>query len=181
MHSLHTHTLANALNIFCNRVAEYFGFSESDYPAMVIGDLQNESGGIKKFPYSGTVPQLTFCIHTYIRYTLLYDEKTLEHCRGRESFRDFFLQRRIEGHLEKWEAQSWRPSGQREGVERRELRRRRPEQQQGCSRRVLRSLVRPLQESRWVLVATATTSRITSSTTIDTATNPRTTHFFCVW
>ncbi len=102
MHSLHTHTLANALNIFCNRVAEYFGFSESDYPAMVIGDLQNESGGIKKFPYSGTVPQLTFYnIHTYIRYTLLYDEKTLEHCRGRESFRDFFLQRRIEGHLEK--------------------------------------------------------------------------------
>lgn len=37
-----------------NKVAEYFGFSESDYPAMVIGDLQNESGGIKKFPYSGT-------------------------------------------------------------------------------------------------------------------------------
>jgi len=117
----------------------------------------------------------TFYIHTYIRYTLLYDEKTLEHCRGRESFRDFFLQRRIEGHLEKWEAQSWRPSGQREGVERRELRRRRPEQQQGCPRRVLRSLVRPLQESRWVLVATTTTS---SSTTIDTATNPCTTLFF---
>ena len=54
-----------------SRVAEYFGFTEADYPAMVIGDLQNESGGIKKYPYSGEVIH-SFMYSSILSFDLLY-------------------------------------------------------------------------------------------------------------